>query len=76
MPDPTGPFETSLLQVYTATDLIIPPLYFRAFFNIVKDVMQNSLMNPIHMFVNQRYSHLFEMNMIMGKVVDEGRGKR
>ena len=45
------------------------------FFNIIRDVIKNSPLNPIHMSVKQWYRHLLEANVTMEKVDDEGRMK-
>ena len=66
-------YRRNCLEDDTAPDLILPPYYSRDFFNIIKDVVQNSPLNPIHMSVNQWYRHLLETNVTMEKVDDEGR---
>ena len=59
----------------TAPNLDIPPYYSRFFFNTIRDVVENSPLNPVHMTVKQWYTYLLEINVTMDKVDDEGRMK-
>ena len=59
----------------TAPDVTLPPYYSRQMLNIIRDVVENSPLNPVHMTVQQWYRHLIETNVTMEKVDDEGRMK-
>ena len=59
----------------TAPDIDIPPYYTKDFFNIIRDVVKNSPLNPIQMTVREWYRHLLEINVTMVKIDDEGRMK-
>ena len=66
-------YRRHCLQDETVPDLVPPPYYSREFFNIIKDVVENTPLNPVHMSVKQWYRHLLETNVTMEKVDDEGR---
>ena len=54
----------------TAPDLPLPPYYSRIFFDTIKDVKENTPLNPVFMTVKQWYRHLVEKQVT---VDDEGR---
>ena len=66
-------YKRNCLKDETVPDLVLPPYYSRGFFNIIKDVVENTPLNPVHMSVKQWYRHLLETNVTMEKVDDEGR---
>ena len=78
-----GDFQNSLyhsilyryycLKDYTVPRLDLPPYYSIQFFNIIRDVVENSPLNPVKMFKKQWYWHLLEKNVTMDIVDDEGR---
>ena len=53
----------------TVPELDPPPYYSMQFFNIIRDVVENSPLNPVHMSQKQWYRHLLEKNVTM-EVVD------
>ena len=59
----------------TAPNLPPPPYYSRSFFETIKDVHENSPLNPVHMTVKQWYRLLVEKRspLTMVSVDDEGR---
>ena len=59
----------------TVPELMIPPYYSGDFFNIIKEVVENSPLNPVYMSVKQWYSYILEIRVTMEKVDDEGRMK-
>ena len=50
-----------------------PPYYSREFFTTIRDVLENSPLNPVNMSQKQWYRHLLEKNVTMEVVDDEGR---
>ena len=61
------------LKDYTVPRLDLPPYYSIQFFNIIRDVVENSPLNPVKMSKKQWYRHLLEKNVTMDIVDDEGR---
>ena len=57
----------------TAPDLPLPPYYSRNFFDLIKDVKQNTPLNPVHMSVKEWYRHILEKYVTMNVIDDEGR---
>ena len=57
----------------TAAELEPPPYYSMKFFNIIRDVVKNTPLNPVHMSVKQWHRNLLETNVAMKRVDDEGR---
>ena len=57
----------------TVPELQPPPYYSIAFFNIIKDVLENSPLNPIQLSLKQWYKHLLEITVTKEKVDNEGR---
>ena len=57
----------------TVPELAPPPYYSMEFFETIKDVVDNSPLNPVQMTVKQWYRYLLEVNVTMEKVDDEGR---
>ena len=45
------------------------------FFNIIREVVENSPLNPVYMTVKQWYTYLLEIKVTMEKIDDEGRMK-
>ena len=50
-----------------------PPYYGKVFFSIIKEVKDNTPLNPVHLSVKEWYRLLLERNMTMRKVDQEGR---
>ena len=63
------------LQDETATELGLPPYYSMEFFNIIREVVENSPLDPVHMTVKQWYTYILELKVTMEKIDDEGRLK-
>ena len=57
----------------TVPELEPPPYYPIEFFNTIRDVVENTPLNPVQMSVKEWYRHLLEINVTMEKVDDEGR---
>ena len=57
----------------TAPYLAPPPYYTQEFFNVIKDVKQNTPLNPVNMTVKEWYRHLLEKDVTMEIVDEEGR---
>ena len=51
----------------------IPPYYAGDFFNVIREVQENSPLNPTHMTVKQWYNYLLETNVIEHEIDEEGR---
>ena len=63
------------LQDETVPKFDLPPYYSREFFNTIKEVVENSPLNPVHMNVKQWYSYLLEKKVTMETIDEEGRMK-
>ena len=50
-----------------------PPFYDKHFFNIIKEVKNNTPLNPVHMSVKEWYRFLVEKNVTMRTIDQEGR---
>ena len=68
-------YRRHCLSDNSVPDLALPPYYSRGFFNTIKDVVDNSPLNPIQMTVKQWYRHLLETNVTMEKLDNDGRMK-
>ena len=53
----------------TVPELQPPPYYSMAFFNIIKDVLVNSPLNPIQLSFKQWYRHLLEKHLLWKKLM-------
>ena len=66
-------YRRHCLMDLTAPNLPPPPYYSKVFFETIKDVHENSPLNPVHMTVKEWYRHLVEKQVTMVTVDDEGR---
>ena len=66
-------YRRQCLQDFSVPDVDLPPYYSRDFFATIKDVVDNSPLNPVQMSEKQWYRHLLEVNVTMEKGDDEGR---
>ena len=57
----------------TAPYVPLPPYYSRIFIDTIKDVKENTPLNPVFMTVKQWYRHLVEKQVTMVTVDEEGR---
>ena len=56
-------------------EIDIPPYYAGEFFSIIREVVENSPLNPVYMSVKQWYVYILEMKITMEKIDNEGRMK-
>ena len=49
----------------TVPELEPPPYYPMEFFNTIRDVVENTPLNPVQMCVKEWYRHLLEINVTM-----------
>ena len=68
-------YRRHCLDDATAPDLVPPPYYSRNFFGIIKEVIESTPLNPVHMTVKQWYRHLLERDVTMEVIDEEGRMK-
>ena len=54
-------------------DVSVPPYYSVEFFSIIRDVKENTPLNPVRMTVREWYRYLLEKYVTMETVDDEGR---
>ena len=66
-------YRRLVLMDDTAPNLVLPPYYSRDFFDVIKDVHQNTPLNPVKMTVKEWYRHLLEKDVTMEIIDDEGR---
>ena len=57
----------------SAPDIAAPPYYSGNFFSIIREVKENTPLNPVHMTVREWYHYLLEKEVTMETVDDEGR---
>ena len=57
----------------SAPDIAAPPYYSGNFFSIIREVKENTPLNPVHMTVREWYRYLLEKEVTMETVDDEGR---
>ena len=63
-------FHSCLYRYYCLDEVIhtkpdIPPYYSKGFFDIIKKVVQDTPLNPVHMTVKQWYDYLLELEVTM-----------
>ena len=51
----------------------VPPYYAGSFFDIIREVHENSPLNPLYMSVKQWYTYILERDVIERAIDDEGR---
>ena len=66
-------YRRHCLMDFTAPNLALPPYYSKEFFDIIKDVKENTPLNPVNMTVKEWYRHLLEKEVTMEIIDDEGR---
>ena len=66
-------YRRHCLDDATAPDLVPPPYYSRNFFGIIKEVIESTPLNPVHMTVKQWYRHLLEKDVTMEVIDEEGK---
>ena len=50
-----------------------PPYYNSAFFDIIREVKESNMLNPIHLTVKQWYTYLLEKCVTTREINQEGR---
>ena len=71
-------FHETLYRYHVLGELDLPnpgytPYYNAEFFRIIKDVKENTPLNPKNMLVKEWYRHLVEKNVTMREIDNEGR---
>ena len=61
------------LYLFDWYNIALPPYYSQEFVNIIKDVKENTPLNPLSMTVKDWYRHLLEKEVTMEVIDDEGR---
>lgn len=66
-------YRRNCLRDTSAPELDLPPYYSRNFFNIIREVIDESPLNPVRMSVKEWYRYLLERDVTMDRVDEEGR---
>ena len=66
-------YRYHVLQEESLPDPGIPPFYGGTFFQIIREVNENTALNPVHMAVKQWYLYILERDVLLRKVNNEDR---
>ena len=71
-------FHSWLLRYHVEEHRELPdpgttPYYNQQFFKIIKEVKENTPLNPVHMSVKEWYKYLLERNVVKREIDEEGR---